>query len=307
MTARVWFALNIREPETRHTADISDDVSVILDDFAPVAVEDLQPLPLPPGGLWDPTFPPIPEPPPSSLAWRVFFASADDRSRAAGALRTSFPGLSLVEEDVDDEDWATRSQRGLTAITAGRVIVAPPWAVPASVPPDHTLVVIEPSHGFGTGHHASTRLCLRALSTMDVSGLRVLDLGTGSGVLAMAAALRGAARVVAVDVDADAIAAARASQALNAGPSSVTWIVADYRDTPLLPALAGGWDVVLANLTAGMLCSSAARIRAFIAPAGVLIASGFDESECADVLDALDVRPEQLLKEDGWVGLTARR
>jgi ribosomal protein L11 methyltransferase len=302
--ARAWFALTIRE--TRAAAGTEDHVALVLDDFSPVAIEDLQTLPLPPGGLWDPTWPLPPDPPPAPLAWRVFFDTGSTRQAAADALHEAFPALSLVSEDVGDEDWAARSQRALTAITAGEIVVAPPWDIPDALPDRHTLVVIEPSRGFGTGHHPSTRLCLRALSSRHVRGQRVLDLGTGSGVLAMAAALRGAAEVVGVDVDPDAIAAARESQHLNHGAAAVAWAVVDFRETPLPPQLAGRWDLVLANLTGGMFRASAARLREIVGEAGCLIASGFDESECDEVLSALQLHSEGSLREDSWVALICK-
>jgi ribosomal protein L11 methyltransferase len=303
-TARTWFALTIRE--TGPGTGSEDQVALVLDDFLPLAIEDLQTLPLPPGGLWDPTLPPPPDPPPAPLAWRAFFETAATRDAAVDALRVVVPALSLVREDVDDEDWAARSQRAVSAIRTGEILVAPPWDVPAALPDGHTLVVIEPSRGFGTGHHQSTRLCLRALSSVAVGGLRVLDLGTGSGVLAMAAALRGAADVLGVDVDPDAIASARESQTLNPGAAGVTWLVADFRDTPLPSMLAGGWDLVLANLTGGMLRASAARLRELMAPTGRLIASGFVEPERDEVLRALQLPPEEILVEDSWIGLVVR-
>jgi ribosomal protein L11 methyltransferase len=178
--------------------------------------------------------------------------------------------------------------------------VTPPWDVPSLVPVDSTLVIIEPSRGFGTGHHASTRLCLRALGHIDVYGARVLDLGTGSGVLAMAASLCGARAVTAIDIDPDAIEAARQSAALNPGVEKVEWLVGDFRDQSA--PLAGPWDVVLANLTGGMLRSSADRLRALSA-AGLLIASGFDEHERPDVEDALQMAVRAAYVEDGWIGL----
>jgi ribosomal protein L11 methyltransferase len=302
---RDWPALVIRSG--RVAPELDDLVAAVLDGFSPLAIEDLTPLPLPPGGLWDPTFPPPPEPPPSPLRWRAFFTTAGDRDAADAALRSAFPELTTAIQDVPDEDWAARSQRALTAITAGAFIVAPPWDVPASPPRGVSVIVIEPSRGFGTGHHASTRLCLRALSSTDLGGRRVLDLGTGSGVLAMAAAIKGAATVIALDIDADAIDSARESQRLNPGASCVTWLIGDFRD-PDWKELAGGrWDVVLANLTGGMLQSSAARIRDLIAAGGCLIASGFDEGEGPAVREALGLTARATFVEDGWVGLVAVR
>jgi len=273
-------------------------VSAALTDFNPIAIEDLAELPLPPGGLWDPTFPPIPEPPPTPLRWRVFFTAAAERDAAQAALSTQFPGLALSALDVSDEDWAARSQRGLTAVEAGRYIVAPPWAIPAE-PQQRTVIVIEPSMGFGTGHHATTRLCLRALSEIDLRGRSVVDLGTGSGVLAIAAALSGARQVIGIDVDQDAIDNARHNAALNRTFVPPAFEIADFREHTMRAA-----DLVLANLTGGMLRSTAPSIRALVARGGTLLISGFDESEKDDVRAAFGAwSHESSASEDTWVAI----
>ena len=302
---RLWPALILRAEAV--DAVLDDRVAAIVDGFSPLAIEDLTPLPLPPGGLWDPTFPPPPEPPPAPLHWRVFFASSTDRDGAAAALAADAPELAIAGEDVADEDWAARSQQQLRHIRAGAFVVAPPWDVPAALDANSTLIVIEPSRGFGTGHHQSTRLCLRALTDVDVRSKRVLDLGTGSGVLAIAASLRGASRVLAVDVDDDAIESARDSQRLNPDARGIDWMVADYRQRGSNAALDDPWDVVLANLTGGMLRSSAARLRELVNPGGVLITSGFDTDERPAVAEALGLTEDAAFVEDSWVGLVFRR
>jgi ribosomal protein L11 methyltransferase len=233
----------------------------------------------------------------------VFFTSADTRDSAAVALKEQLPDVSIERVEIVDEDWAARSQRSLTAIRAGDFIVAPPWDVPPAIEPGVTTIVIEPSRGFGTGHHASTRLCLRALSRIDVSGKRVLDLGTGSGVLAMAAACRGAGEVLAIDVDRDAIDAARESATLNALPVPIAFEVIDFR----AGEPSGRYDIVLANLTGGMLMQSAARIIELIAPGGLLVVGGFDDTERARVREAFAaMRDVAAYSEEGWVGLALR-
>jgi ribosomal protein L11 methyltransferase len=290
---RRWPALILRG----NTVDASEDiVSAVLTDFSPVAIHDLVERPLPPGGLWDPTYPPIPDPPPTPLHWNVCFSDAGERDRAADAIRAAAPHLAIERVDLPDEDWAARSQRSLTAIHAGRFVVAPPWDVPGD-PGDATVIVIEPSMGFGTGHHATTRMCLRLLSDIDVSDLTVLDLGTGSGVLSMAAALGGARSVLGIDVDQDAIHSAEASARLNTLPGTITFVVGDFRMDPPAPA-----DLVLANLTGGMLISSAAAIAPLVRPGGSLVVSGFEGSEAASVMAAFP-RFEEVtrLSDETWV------
>jgi ribosomal protein L11 methyltransferase len=280
----------------------ADLLAALLDEFAPSAIEDLAPMPLPPGGLWDPTFPPIPEPPPAPLHWRVFFDAAATRDRARQAIAAALPALRLENLEVPDEDWAARSQRSLTAVRAGRFIVAPPWD--QATLEGATTIIIEPSMGFGTGHHATTRLCLKLLSDTPVRGLEVLDIGTGSGVLAMAAALTGARSVLGLDVDRDAIQSAEHSATLNPLPKTITFRVGDFR----LPPPVGPADVVMANLTGGMLTSAAALLVATLRAGGTLIVSGFDVSEVDAVRAALAALHEEArLEEDAWVALRLRR
>jgi len=297
--ASTWPALLLRASAVDDSEDL---VSAVLADFSPVAIHDLAERPLPPGGLWDPTYPPIPDPPPTPLHWNVCFNDATERDRAADAIHGALPLLQIERVDLPDEDWAARSQESLTAVRAGSFIIAPPWDLPAE-DVDATVIVIEPSMGFGTGHHATTRMCLRLLSEIDVVDQVVLDLGTGSGVLSMAAALMGARRVTGIDVDRDAIDSAETSSRLNTLPDTIAFVVSDFRHEPPQPA-----DIVLANLTGGMLTSSAASIAALVRPHGQLILSGFDHTEVAGVIAAFPALVEvQRLTEDSWMALHLRR
>jgi len=297
--SKVWPALMLRANQVDDSEDL---VSAVLVDFAPVAIHDLAERPLPPGGLWDPTFPPIPDPPPTPLHWNVCFSDTTERDRASAAIAEALPQLSIHQLELPDEDWAARSQQSLKAVRAGNFIVAPPWDRPTS-DIGATVIVIEPSMGFGTGHHATTRMCLRLLSEMDVTDATVVDLGTGSGVLSMAAALMGARRVIGIDIDQDAIDSAETSARLNTLPDSITFVVADFRHDPPLPA-----DLVLANLTGGMLTSSATAIAALVRPGGQLVLSGFDHTEVDGVGAAFAQFSEvQRLTEDTWVAVRLAR
>jgi len=225
-------------------------------------------------------------------AWRVVFTSAADRDAAATALARQFPDLAVRSIDVPDEDWAARSQEALKAVQIGGIIVAPPWDVPHTgrlrpLSPAEAgatglrrplVIVIRPSMGFGTGHHATTRLCLSALQQVPLQGRTVIDVGTGSGLLAIAASRLGASRVIAIDEDPNAIHAAGENLGLNRG-AEVTLRAGDVRSNAR-----GPFDVVLANLTGALLQDAAARLRDLAGPGAYLILSGFMRSEEADVL-----------------------
>ena len=226
---------------------------------------------------------------PSEDQWRVFFNESADRDAALAALPARLPDLRFDPLDVADENWAARSQAELRAVRVGRLIVAPPWDTPITI-------VIRPSMGFGTGHHATTRLCLAALQGISLDRCTVLDIGTGSGVLAIAASLLGAEEATGIDDDQDAIQAAWDNLSLNAA-AQVTLIVGELQTTELVTA-----DVILANLTGGLLIQSAERLRKLTNAHGRLILSGFTVDEERDVLAAFGAfSVEHRGEEEGWV------
>jgi ribosomal protein L11 methyltransferase len=253
-------------------------------------------------------------------AVRLFFSTRQARDSAGAALGRLY---EIKPVDVPDEDWARRSQQNLEAITVGRITILPgsdwrpvdspltpesrspesgPQATDAGSGTAHPItIVIEPSMGFGTGHHATTRLCLTALQAVGVNGKSLLDVGTGSGVLAIAAARLGAAPVAGVDNDPDAIQSAGESLLLNPGVR-VTFERADLT-TRAFPAA----DVVTANLTGAFLARTAPVLLATVRSGGILIISGLLASERHDVCCAF--APAAVIweqQEDGWVGIAFR-
>jgi ribosomal protein L11 methyltransferase len=253
----------------------SQDIDLLyaaLDDFAPSAIEER------PDGL------------------RAFFPAGDLRDRALAGLSHRFVVSSL---EVGDEDWARRSQEHLQPVTVGRITILPRTGTAASP----IAIVIQPSMGFGTGHHATTRLCLAALQEFEPAGRTFLDLGTGSGVLAIAASRLGARQSTGIDVDADAIQAAQENLALNPGASGVSFAVMSLERAR--PAAA---DIVAANLTGALLIRSARAILDSVVPGGLLILSGIMRDERDDVREAFrDARVEWEQSEDEWIGLAMKK
>ncbi len=276
-------ALDLRFIPGPGAGSLQDFLYAELDNFEPVAIHEHE----------------------SGDAWRVFFRTREQRDAARVALRAEFHNalLDLSPIDVPDEDWARRSQADLKAVRVGRIVVAPPWDVPPERPPSRardTLVVIEPSMGFGTGHHATTRLCLELLQELDLAGRRVIDVGTGSGVLAIAAAKLGAAAVIALDNDPDALLNARANVARNG-------TAVDVRQGDLATMDAPPADVVLANLTAALLQRSANTLNRLVAAGGTLIVSGFAPDEASEVASACACEVIKERREGEWAAVRFSR
>lgn len=241
-------------------------------------------------------------------AWTAHFASAAARDAAADALGADaeFTLVEASRAEIEDDDWARRTQADLPAIRIGRITIAPPWDLPPATDaaPADVLVRIEPSRGFGTGHHQSTRLCIVLLQARDVSRQRVIDVGTGSGVLAITAAKLGAAFVAAIDSDPDAVENARENIAANGVERVVEAHVDDLETTTLAPA-----DLALANLTGTLLSRHAGDLARLVRPGGSLIVSGFNVDEKARVAEALaaHVTVADVAEEDDWFAFTCVR
>ena len=254
-----------------HDPALPDRLYALLDDFEPAAIHDDE----------------------SNDVWRVFFRVPAARDAARAAL-TGVGGIRVAALDVPDEDWARRSQESLTAIQAGGLLVAPPWDVPRNGA--SPVIIIEPSTGFGTGHHATTRLCLLLLQRLELRGARVLDIGTGSGVLALAAWKLGGSDVVAVDNDPDALDNARDNIARNGAAAAIDIIRDDLESLRIERA-----DVVLANLTGAVLVRYARALRSLLAERGYLILSGFAPSDQAVIQAAFsDLASIQIETEGDW-------
>jgi ribosomal protein L11 methyltransferase len=228
----------------------------------------------------------------------IFFGDSRARDGARQEIAAAFPAAVVVAREVDDEDWARRSQANLEPVTVGRLRIVPDLRDSQPPAPSLLTIVIQPSMGFGTGHHATTRLCLVALQQEELAGRSVLDIGTGSGILAIAAARLGAAQAVGIDHDPDAIHAARESLSLNPGAGRVQFEVADLTEVRLKA------DTVIANLTGALLAREARRILEMVRPGGRLIVSGLLAAERDQVVAAF--QPSEILwesREDEWVAI----
>ena len=263
--------LTIRQDEG--VLELLDLAYAYLDDFGPLALHEHE----------------------DGCGLRVFFRSADVRDVARNGLEEQFGGrfAAITPVDVPDEGWARRSQAQLTPVRVGRILVTPPW-VAAPDDPETLRIVIEPSMGFGTGHHATTRLCLELLQNEAITDLRVIDVGTGSGVLAIAAWKLGAADVDAIDCDPDALQNAGENIVAN-GATAIRTIEADLSAVHLAPA-----DIVVANLTAGVLDRYAANLLALVKPGGHLIVSGFAPDDLIGIERAFGRTAVEARQEGAW-------
>jgi ribosomal protein L11 methyltransferase len=209
------------------------------------------------------------------------------------------PGATVEPAAVDDVDWVARFREGFRAFRAGRFMVAPPWDLPADRSSPDTLVV-DPGRAFGTGTHETTRLCLAVLEALAARRPlgRTLDLGAGTGLLAVAARRLGAAPVVASDIDPEATSSSRHHALLNGAPLHVVRADGGRGFRPCT------FDLVVANLMALLLVDRAAEIRALVAPGGALVLSGLLVEDVPHVRDAFVACGTPQLHVDGeWASL----
>jgi ribosomal protein L11 methyltransferase len=243
---------------------------------------------------------------PAAAAAAVWEALADAERAAPGALRL------VAREPVPDEDWSEGWRRGLGIVRISeRLAVRPPFVPdpPGAAP----ALVIDPAQAFGTGGHASTRIALVLLDGLGESalrGARVLDAGTGSGVLALASLALGASGAVGFDLDPVAVREARANARRNALGASARFFVG-----PIAALRTEPFDLVLANLLRTELLPLLPALAASLRPGGRAVLSGLLRGERGDVEAALrraGLRVEASLEEadpsgDDWLGFVTRR
>lgn len=205
--------------------------------------------------------------------------------------------------EVDDADGLDAWRELAAPVRAGRrLVLQPAWLPVAAADIDDVVVLLDPGHAFGSGSHPTTRLVLAALEDHLQGGERVLDIGCGSGVLAIGACLLGAAAVTAIDVEAAAVEATAANAARN-GVTDRMLVSA----TPLSD-VAGTFDIVAANISGRVLRELHDDVLRRLARGGLVVLAGFLDAQADDVRSAYGACTEvDRRSEDGWTALTLRR
>jgi ribosomal protein L11 methyltransferase len=220
---------------------------------------------------------------------------------AAAGLITGSGTVSLKE--IAEESWAHSWKQYFHPMRIGRhFIVAPTWE-PAEVGPGDHLIALDPGMAFGTGQHGTTQLCLAWLEDLPAAGHSLLDVGTGSGILAIGAAQLGFAPLVACDTDPLAVTVTAENLELN-GVTGVTLIVGG------LDAVSGTYDVVVANILAEVIIELAPQWAPVMNPGAHLVCSGIITRKADDVAAALRQHGLDVLErrdQGEWVALLARK
>ncbi|HET8586372.1 MAG TPA: 50S ribosomal protein L11 methyltransferase [Candidatus Limnocylindria bacterium] len=214
-------------------------------------------------------------------------------------------GLLRVRS-VDETEWTEGWKAGYAPQRIGRVLIVPSWLDVPPVDADDVILRLDPGMAFGTGLHPTTRGCLTLLQQLGPMPPRLLDVGSGSGILALAALRLGAERAVCLDTDPVAVEATQRNAAENGLADRVEVrrgsLFGDRTDTP--------FPLVLANLVAAVLVGLAGPLAAHTAPGGTLLAGGIIQSRAAEVTDALAAAgfaARSRLDDGEWVSLRLER
>ncbi len=249
------------------------------------------------------------EPGEASVVVKGYLPADGDLARRRRALRRQLAALvspsALRSRWLSEEDWAHVWKEFFPVLrVSSRLVICPTWRS-YRPRPGEAVIRLDPGMAFGTGQHPTTLLCLRALEDLLRPGMDVLDLGTGSGILALAAASLGAASVLALDIDPQAAAVARENVRLN-GLEAVVRV----EEGGLAEAPTAAFDLAMANISAAVIVEGAPALAGVLRPAGVLVVAGFSAQSADQVSGALahtGLAVERALADGDWRGLVARR
>lgn len=235
----------------------------------------------------------------------IYFTGEENLAEAV-----SFLTERLAAADVDckiekfivkEEDWAHSWKKYYHPIRIGKnIVIRPEWEEYSPLAND-VVVTLDPGPAFGTGSHETTRLCLTLMEKYMPQGARLLDIGTGSGILAVAGVLLGAQSADGVDIDENAVRAAESNSALNRTTDKTRFIAGNLTDK-----IDGRFEFVTANIVADIIISLLENLEDFMQPGARAVLSGIIDIREPDVLTALEkfgFRPVEFLRENGWTAV----
>ena len=239
------------------------------------------------------------------LSDRIAFIEGELRRLRSLDLGMDLGKLTTLRHDVAEQDWTESWKAAFKPFRLGNhMVVKPSWTEIETQPGDH-IIEIDPGMAFGTGTHETTGMCVKLVEKYVRPGQRVIDIGTGTGILAIAAAHMGAKPVLATDLDAVAVRVAAENVKINGFEG-----VIDVRCGDLLDVVEESGDVVIANIIADVIVNLAKPVRERIVDGGLFICSGISVERREDVLKALkDADYEVLddLNEGEWCAMAARK
>lgn len=238
----------------------------------------------------------------------VAFAPDQDAAKAliSELDRASGSSVQSSSHPVEPTDWSTRWRQGLTARQLGSLTIVPSW-LPEAIDPDPLTIVLDPETAFGSGEHGSTRAALTLLSRYIRRGDRVLDLGSGSGILTIAATKLGASRAFGIDIDAEANEVAVRNAARNGVGNTVEFLEGD---AAVLAPLVAPVELVVSNILRSVNTALLPVIESVLIPSGIAIFSGMEQAEARvfrEALSSTNFSPLQDTLDAGWWGVAARR
>jgi ribosomal protein L11 methyltransferase len=217
---------------------------------------------------------------------RAYLPSSELGAVLVNDLRVAmeaYPSVQLTAKPIFEQDWAVSWREFFGVVeTGGRIVIIPTW-IEHEVQPGQIPVRLDPGQAFGTGHHETTRLCLAALDGLARPGITMLDVGTGSGVLSIAAAKLGVERIVAIDIDPIAAEIARRNCDSNEVSPGI-----DISAGVLEPSHVGRYELVVSNISTPANTALAESFGAVVKPGGNLILSGILAADSAGVIAAMN-------------------
>ena len=253
--------------------------------------------------------PPIPD----RVTVKTFYPLDDESDARFGRIDVGVRLMSqltcmspLTQRVIEEREWAEAWKEHFHPLRVGeRLVVAPSWREFAPGEGD-VVIRLDPGMAFGTGHHPTTRMCLEEVEALVEPGMEVLDAGCGSGILSIAAALLGARRAFGLDVEEVAVSVAQANAAENGVACVVSAVVGSL---PHPQVREGGYDLVLANISAKVGIELAEALASAIRPGGALVVSGFllkDEEAVRRAYAGAGGAVEGRQEEGDWVTLRLR-